>query len=142
MRQRQPHLLHRGRPTVYTSIGSFTIDLDFVPSEQKRHDFLLTLKGTQGNQVDYNFVISIDQIFAFPVVQNTSKDIPNVTIGNTLTVTTTFLQNVDAFAGSIVVSDQSGALSLASDTLSGTTYVVSFDVQRDEQHTGVITLEY
>ena len=125
-----------------------TVTFDATSSSAVSHTYTLTLKKTAGNggsalpALPAQTVAAAD-IYTFPTSGTTTKDIAVITVGETLTMTTSFSRALEAdLSPTVQITDLSGGSATLTATKSGSDLLYAFAVANDSNHSGVITLAY
>tara|TARA_Y100000385_G_scaffold274168_1_gene316928 strand:- start:7951 stop:10095 length:2145 start_codon:yes stop_codon:yes gene_type:complete len=131
-----------------------TIDFNYTASSLLQHDIIVKLRNTNlleiGSIISTNYTISVQSSriieLQFPnivtTIKNSPHDITDVTVGQTLSMTSTFLDNIHSdIVSTVIVNDGYTNINAVS-SISGSTLNYSFTVSNDSDHSGIITLSY
>lgn len=125
--------------TAVVNTTARTIQIAYTASSAIDHTFeFVTIYGTS-----YLFTIYANEVYTFPTLNNTTRDVSLITLGQTLNLTSTFSSplgpNVTAF---VVITPTDNIPIPMSSMISGANVTYSINVQYDVVHTGSITLSY
>ena len=128
-----------------------TIDFSFTATSLSQHDIILKLKNLDfyGNTIidtDYKISVLGTNIFEFPSLDTTVKNSPYdnlaITVGQTLSMTSTFSSSIPSvIIADIVISDSYGNPSVTS-IIQDANLNYSFIVSNDADHSANITLNF
>ena len=127
-----------------------TIDFNYIATSLSQHDIVLKLNDVSaldiGSEINTEYTISVptSNIFEFPTIDNTTKNSPHdskdITVGQTLSMTSTFSNNIDSnMIPTVIINDGFTNINAVS-SISGSTLNYSFTVSNDSNHSATITL--
>ena len=123
-----------------------TVDFNFMAASANAHDFKLKLRGEDGRVTpNYTFLVGTGSIYTFPTVGLTTRDPSYVTLGSSLSLTTSFDRALESnVTASIRITDASGGVFTPSVTKTGSDMSLSytFTVSNDALHSAALTLSF
>tara|TARA_Y100000385_G_scaffold244093_3_gene261955 strand:+ start:3419 stop:5935 length:2517 start_codon:yes stop_codon:yes gene_type:complete len=136
---------------IVIDINNSTIDFNYQATSEVQHDITIKLKSPNILNLGvtiYTCNISVLQsnIFSFPLTltsttKNSPYDISDITVGETITMTSTFSEALNSsIIPNIVINDTSSNLLIISSNISGSDVIYSFTIANDADHSGTITL--
>lgn len=131
-----------------------TIDFNYTASSLLQHDIIVKLRNTNlleiGSTISTNYIISVQSSkiieLEFPnivtTIKNSPHDIADVTVGQTLSMTSTFSDTIHSeIISTVIVNDGTTSIN-ALTNISDSSLNYSFTVSNDSDHSGIITLSY
>lgn len=124
-----------------------TIDFNYTALSAVQHDFNLNLKKPDTNPLSTQFTASVSasDVYVFPTLQNTTKaspyDTTQITVGESLTMTSSFSSSLDNLTGTADISDNTTNIAVTSSSISGSQFTYTFTIATDASHQAVLTME-
>ena len=125
-------------PLTSATASGVSLIVPYTASSAIQHTFVFSAFNQQ-----FTFIVQSGEVYTYPTINNTTRNIPIVSIGQSLTLTSNFLSTLPAsMTASVIVTPVGYSPVTYQATISGSNISIDHTVSYDVVHSGSIQLVY